>query len=364
MSEAIKNLKRVIQKAKYKTRKRVGNKWVYTYDEPKGKEAKGKEGVKSKLIPPKPGIYKHPDRYTVQVINSKVRNGKNYANMRFVDNPDYGKSTFGMEGIHLQNFLDGFTLQKKSKKTITKATDAQENLSSLLKADSKSKKSVEVATKHPNKLGAGASERKKLKKPGDKVAAVMKEFKNGTLHSGSGEIVTDVKQAKAIAISEAGLSKAIQFFSNLLKAKYKSKKRVGNKWVYVYDEPKDGKSKSKQEDKEDFKYKGARIRYNPSWKEWQISGHPEFGSSDGFGTRNEAIDAVDRAGAVVPEKKENQPDRAKQQKAAQQLFSKNFGTKLDADQAAKKFEEQYGSPKDVEMAPNGYWKVVDKKPSK
>lgn len=115
---------------------------------------------------------------------------------------------------------DGFTLQKKSKKTMTKATDAQENLSSLLKADSKSKKSVEVATKHPNKLGAGASERKKLKKPEDKVAAVMKEFKNGTLHSGSGEIVTDVKQAKAIAMSEAGLSKAqvdLQF--ELLKVK-------------------------------------------------------------------------------------------------------------------------------------------------
>lgn len=35
----------------------------------------------------------------------------------------------------------------------------------------------------------------------------MKEFKKGTLHSGSGEIVKNPKQAIAIALSEAGLSK-------------------------------------------------------------------------------------------------------------------------------------------------------------
>ena len=40
-----------------------------------------------------------------------------------------------------------------------------------------------------------------------KVAKVMGEFKRGTLHSGSGKKVTKRKQAVAIAMSEAGLSK-------------------------------------------------------------------------------------------------------------------------------------------------------------
>ena len=41
------------------------------------------------------------------------------------------------------------------------------------------------------------------------IKAVMHEFKHGTLHSGSktGPIVTNPKQAIAIALSEAGLSK-------------------------------------------------------------------------------------------------------------------------------------------------------------
>ena len=42
-----------------------------------------------------------------------------------------------------------------------------------------------------------------------KVEKVMKEYKEGKLHSGSkkGPVVKNVKQAKAIALSEAGLSK-------------------------------------------------------------------------------------------------------------------------------------------------------------
>lgn len=61
---------------------------------------------------------------------------------------------------------------------------------------------VNQALKHPNKLGAGAKKRAKLK-PSQRPAAVMKEFKRGTLHSGSGAIVTNKKQAVAIAISES-----------------------------------------------------------------------------------------------------------------------------------------------------------------
>ena len=41
-----------------------------------------------------------------------------------------------------------------------------------------------------------------------KVSKVMKEFKAGTLHSGKkGPVVTSKKQAIAISLSEAGMSK-------------------------------------------------------------------------------------------------------------------------------------------------------------
>jgi hypothetical protein len=46
-------------------------------------------------------------------------------------------------------------------------------------------------------------------KPATKVAKVMREYKVGKLHSGSkkGPEVTSRKQAVAIALSEAGMSK-------------------------------------------------------------------------------------------------------------------------------------------------------------
>jgi len=47
------------------------------------------------------------------------------------------------------------------------------------------------------------------KKKAEKVAKVLKEYKKGELHSGSktGPVVTSKKQAVAIAMSEAGMSK-------------------------------------------------------------------------------------------------------------------------------------------------------------
>lgn len=73
----------------------------------------------------------------------------------------------------------------------------------LLIEDEESKRN---AMEHSDKLGAGAKKRKKLKGKA-KVGVVMAEFKRGTLHSGSGDIVTNPKQAIAIAMSEAGMSK-------------------------------------------------------------------------------------------------------------------------------------------------------------
>ncbi len=68
------------------------------------------------------------------------------------------------------------------------------------------KDSVKKAMKHPDKLGEGAKKRKSLPAK-DKKKVVMEEFKRGTLHSGSGEIVTNPKQAVAISYSEAGQSR-------------------------------------------------------------------------------------------------------------------------------------------------------------
>lgn len=49
---------------------------------------------------------------------------------------------------------------------------------------------------------------KKPMKGQKKVAKVMREFKSGTLHSGKkGPVVKNPKQAIAIALSEAGMSK-------------------------------------------------------------------------------------------------------------------------------------------------------------
>lgn len=63
-------------------------------------------------------------------------------------------------------------------------------------------KEQKKAMKHSNTLGAGARKRESLSGK-EKIPVVMSEFKRGTLHSGSGQIVHNPKQAIAIAISES-----------------------------------------------------------------------------------------------------------------------------------------------------------------
>lgn len=62
---------------------------------------------------------------------------------------------------------------------------------------------VKQALKHPNTPGAGAAARRRagLNKK-EYVEADMTEFKRGTLRSGSGQKVTNRKQAIAIGLSE------------------------------------------------------------------------------------------------------------------------------------------------------------------
>ena len=67
-------------------------------------------------------------------------------------------------------------------------------------------KAQEKAMQHSSKLGAGAEARKSLHGK-EKIPVVMREFKNKTLHSGSGQIVTKRSQALAIAMHESGLGK-------------------------------------------------------------------------------------------------------------------------------------------------------------
>ena len=62
---------------------------------------------------------------------------------------------------------------------------------------------IKKAMQHSNKLGAGAAKRRGLPDADTKIHTVMSEFKRGTLHSGSGDIVKSRPQAIAIALSEA-----------------------------------------------------------------------------------------------------------------------------------------------------------------
>lgn len=67
----------------------------------------------------------------------------------------------------------------------------------------KSKDPVEKAMQHPDVPGAGAKARANLGKA-NTAKAVMKEFNKGTLRAGgSGKVVTNPAQAKAIARSES-----------------------------------------------------------------------------------------------------------------------------------------------------------------
>ena len=67
----------------------------------------------------------------------------------------------------------------------------------------KSNTKIQKALRHKNVLGAGARARRKARlTPDEEYAAIMREFKRGTLHSGSGKIVKNPKQAVAIAASE------------------------------------------------------------------------------------------------------------------------------------------------------------------
>ena len=59
------------------------------------------------------------------------------------------------------------------------------------------------ALKHEDKLGIGAKLRRRLNlNKQQEFEVIMKEFKRGTLYSGSGHKVKSIQQAKAIALSE------------------------------------------------------------------------------------------------------------------------------------------------------------------
>ena len=55
----------------------------------------------------KPGIYDKAGWYSVKVVG-KVKGWGKSTVMYFTNNPNYGKSYFGMEGRHRDNFLKGY----------------------------------------------------------------------------------------------------------------------------------------------------------------------------------------------------------------------------------------------------------------
>lgn len=60
-----------------------------------------------------------------------------------------------------------------------------------------SEESVKKALRHPDKPGEGAKKRAHLNRA-DNAAAISKEFSRGTLRSGSGHVVTNPAQKRAI----------------------------------------------------------------------------------------------------------------------------------------------------------------------
>jgi len=70
-----------------------------------------------------------------------------------------------------------------------------------------------LSTQYPDTHG---KEAKRMPKGKDKVHKVMSEYKRGELHSGSkkGPVVKSRKQAIAIAMSEAGMSKKARRMHN------------------------------------------------------------------------------------------------------------------------------------------------------
>jgi hypothetical protein len=71
-----------------------------------------------------------------------------------------------------------------------------------VKFSSAAEERIREAMKHPDELGAGAKKRRKLK-PKERFSAVMREWKRGTLNSGSGHKVKSYAQAVAVASSES-----------------------------------------------------------------------------------------------------------------------------------------------------------------
>ena len=54
------------------------------------------------------GIYDSPSMYSIKIISVITKKGKKYAEMYFTNNPNYGKSHFGLEGKHLTRFMKSY----------------------------------------------------------------------------------------------------------------------------------------------------------------------------------------------------------------------------------------------------------------
>lgn len=126
-----------------------------------------------------------------------------------------------------------------------------------------------------------------------KVAKVMREFKSGSLKSSSGKKVTNPKQAIAIGLSEAGLSKKME--AGGITKHLPTSKQMGSLGMKKGGEVKESKAMTKKE-VAFMKSKGApksMIKHEESeMKKYQAGGMPAMANRAG------AVRGLDRAAAM------------------------------------------------------------------
>jgi hypothetical protein len=139
----------------------------------------------------------------VQMSGKKMANGGNLSENTIKVKVNYLEQQY----FQLEKEMEiPFSDFKEYDKTGKISSDLQGQLESAISSEQwieKSPVSITITPVANNKMASGGQTQAQR----NKVAKVMGEFKDGTLYSSSGDKVTNRKQAIAIALSEAGLSK-------------------------------------------------------------------------------------------------------------------------------------------------------------
>ena len=68
------------------------------------------------------GIYETKNGYNVKIIGKNIGKGwgKDTTVIQFTNNPNFGKSYFGLKGKYLENFMKGYKKRPTKRKTTNK----------------------------------------------------------------------------------------------------------------------------------------------------------------------------------------------------------------------------------------------------